>query len=210
MAQEVIRRMPEFGLNAFILTFIPLLVAIDVVGVIPFYLALTQGMNRAQKRKIIWQSVLTAAAVSVAFLFIGKFILTVLGITVDDFKIAGGIVLLALAVLDLVRTGVAGKEHQGDPNGSVGVVPLALPFLVGPAVLTTILILVDLHGYLMTVLALLANLVIVAVVFLAAEQLTRLLGADGIRALAKIVYLLLAAYAVMMIRLGLQALLQPS
>ncbi len=201
--------MPELSLKAFVLTFLPLFVAIDVVGVIPFYLALTRGMHPSEKQKIIWQSVLTAAAVSIAFSFIGKFILRVLGITVDDFKIAGGIVLLALAVLDLVRTGTPEEEHKGAPSVGIGVVPLALPFLVGPAVLTTILILVDLHGPLMTVLSLLANLVIVVVAFLGAEQLTRFLGTDGIRALSKIVYLLLAAYAVMMIRLGLQAILQP-
>lgn len=200
--------MPELSLNAFVLTFLPLFVAIDVVGVIPFYLALTRRMNQTAKQKIIWQSVLTAAAVSIAFSVIGKFILRVLGITVDDFKIAGGTVLLALAVLDLVRTGTPEEEHKGAPHVGIGVVPLALPFLVGPAVLTTILILVDLHGPLMTVLSLLANLVIVVVAFLGAEQLTRFLGTDGIRALSKIVYLLLAAYAVMMIRLGLQAMLQ--
>lgn len=199
--------MPELSLKSFVLTFIPLLVAIDVVGVIPFYLTLTRGLRQTEKQKIILQSVLTAAAVSVAFSFIGKFILTVLGITVDDFKIAGGIVLLALAVLDLVRAGTPEEEHQGTQSVGIGVVPLALPFLVGPAVLTTILILVDLHGPLMTVLALLANLALVAVVFLVAGQLTRLLGVDGIRALSKVVYLLLAAYAVMMIRLGLQAML---
>ncbi|OGF53275.1 MAG: hypothetical protein A2Z21_01165 [Candidatus Fraserbacteria bacterium RBG_16_55_9] len=202
--------MLELSFQAFILTFIPLLVAIDVVGVIPFYLTLTRGLNPTEKQKIIWQSVLTAAAVSIAFSFIGKFVLTVLSITVDDFKIAGGIVLLTLAVLDLVRAGTQDEEYKGVQNVGIGVVPLALPFLVGPAVLTTILILVDLHGPLMTVLALLANLVLVAVVFLAAGQLAKLLGVDGIRALSKVVYLLLAAYAVMMIRLGLQAMLSSS
>ncbi len=199
--------MVELSFTAFVLTFLPLFVAIDVVGVIPFYLALTQGMQRVEKRKVIWQSILTAAAVSIAFLFIGKFIFIVLGITVDDFKIAGGIVLLVLAVLDLVRTGTAEEEVKSMQGLSIGVVPLGTPFLVGPAVLTTILILVDLHGPVMTVLALLLNFIIVALAFLGAEQLTRVLGPDGIRALSKIVYLLLAAYAVMMIRLGLQAML---
>lgn len=199
--------MPTLSLEAFILTFIPLLVAIDVVGTIPFYLALTRGMGRLERRRIIWQSIVTAAAVGVAFIFVGKFVLTVLGITVSDFKIAGGIVLLALAVLDLARTGRPEEELKTSQNLSIGVVPLGTPFLVGPAVLTTILILVDIHGHLVTVLAIVANLTIVALAFLGAEQLTRFLGEAGIRALSKIVYLLLAAYAVMMIRLGFQTVL---
>lgn len=199
--------MPTLSSEAFILTFIPLLVAIDVVGTIPFYLALTRGMNPVERHTTIWQSLLTAAVVSVAFIFIGKFILTVLGITVSDFKIAGGIVLLALAVLDLARTGRPEEELKPSQNLSIGVVPLGTPFLVGPAVLTTILILVDIHGHLMTVLAIVANLAIAALAFLGAEQLTRFLGEAGIRALSKIVYLLLAAYAVMMIRLGFQTIM---
>jgi multiple antibiotic resistance protein len=199
--------MLTLSFEAFVLTFIPLLVAIDVVGTIPFYLALTRGMSRVERRATIWQSLVTTAAVSVAFIFIGKFILTVLGITVSDFKIAGGIVLLALAVLDLARTGRPEEELKPSQNLSIGVVPLGTPFLIGPAVLTTILILVDIHGHLMTVLAIVANLLVVALAFLGADQLTRFLGEAGIRALSKIVYLLLAAYAVMMIRLGFQTVL---
>lgn len=127
--------MNQFNFNAFILTFIPLFVAIDVAGVLPFYVSLTKGMSRPSRNRILFQALLTAAGVSIAFLFLGKLILNVLGITVSDFKIAGGIVLLVLAVLDLVQLEKRGR----DIGPTIGVVPLGMPLIVGPAVLTTIL-----------------------------------------------------------------------
>ena len=92
----------NFDLNSLIYSFIPLFVAIDVLGVVPLFLSLTEGMNRTQRHRLITQATLTALAVSVVFMFGGRLIFNFLGITENDFRVGGGIVLLVLAVSDLL------------------------------------------------------------------------------------------------------------
>ncbi len=85
----------------------------------------------------------------------------------------------------------------------MGVVPLGTPLIAGPAVLTTLLIMLDHNGYLPTIAALIANLLVVWLVPTRSEPLTRFLGEGGSLAISKVASLLLAAIAVMMIRLGM-------
>jgi multiple antibiotic resistance protein len=112
-------------------------------------------------------------------------------------------VLLVLAVNDLLFS----KERKKDVGDSVGVVPIGIPLIMGPAALTTIIILVDSYGYLWTIASLLANMVIVLVVFLQANTIARAMGNAGSRAVAKVAALFLAGIAVMMIRSGVAAML---
>jgi multiple antibiotic resistance protein len=196
--------MLEFRWQDFVLAFIPLFVAMDAAGTVPFYISLTNTLDRRAKRKVIVQSLTTAAALGIVFLFAGNRLLIFLGITLEDFKIGGGIVLLVLAVLDLIQV----ELTKRDINKTMGVVPLGTPLIVGPAVLTSLLIQDGLHGTLTTVLAFLANLTIVMGAFFAAGPLTRILGESGTRAISKITALLLAAYAVMLIRSGVETLLK--
>ncbi len=195
-----------FALNwqEFVLAFIPLFVAMDVAGTIPFYISITSPIAPSAKRRVIVQSLITAAALGTAFLLAGNPILHFLGITLEDFKIGGGIVLLVLAVLDLIQV----ELTKRDIEKTMGVVPLGTPLIVGPAVLTSLLIQDGLHGRAITALAFGANLVIVLVVFLGAGRLTRVLGESGTKAISKITALLLAAYAVMLIRSGIEQLMR--
>ena len=94
------------------LTFIPLFVAIDIFAVLPVFLAMTHGLSREKNRTIIKESIVTALFVSLAFIAMGEAIFRILGITNNDFKIAGGLVILVFAVLELVRTG-EGKRPEG-------------------------------------------------------------------------------------------------
>jgi multiple antibiotic resistance protein len=88
-------------METFLLAFIPLFVAIDVLGVLPLYVALTAGMDEPQKKKLVIQATLTAFTVSLVFLVAGKLVFSFLGITESDFRVGGGVVLLVLAVKDL-------------------------------------------------------------------------------------------------------------
>ena len=74
----------------FLLAFIPLFIAIDVVGILPIFMSLVDGIEKPQKTKIVNQSVITALSVSIGFLALGKFVFSVLGIEIYDFKMAGG------------------------------------------------------------------------------------------------------------------------
>ena len=189
----------NFDLNSLLFSFIPLFVAIDVLGVVPLFLSLTHGMTRPQRLALTTQATLTALAVSVVFVFGGRLIFNFLGITEDDFRVGGGIVLLVLAVSDLLFP----QSRQRDPESSPGVVPIGIPLIVGPAALTTILILVDSKGYVVTLLSLLVNLFIVWIVFRYSETVVRLMGEAGSKAVAKVAALFMAGIAVMMIRVGL-------
>ena len=181
----------------FLGTFIPLFVATDVFAALGIFISLTEGMDRPAVKSIIRDSVLTAFVVSVCFLAFGEAVFRALGITTDDFKIAGGLVLLIFAVRDLLM----GSEARR-PAGKFGAVPIGVPLIVGPAVLTTLIVLLDHYGPFFTALSLVLNLCIVWAVFVQAHVIVRYFGRGGILVFSKIMLLMLAAIAVMMIRLG--------
>ncbi|UCD35101.1 MAG: MarC family protein [Nitrospiraceae bacterium] len=181
------------------LAFIPLFVAMDPFGMLPLFTALTRDMSVQEKKDVIKYSTLTALVVSIAFAFIGDAVFAILGITVSDFKIAGGLLLLVIAVLELVGRGCDHKKPE-----DVGIVPLGVPLLVGPAVLTLVIVLIDNYGIMLTLASLVLNLMIVFAVFTAEQPITKFIGKNGLMAISKIVALLLAAIAVMMIRRGLE------
>lgn len=185
-------------MEIFLLSFIPLFVAIDVIGVAPIFLGYSQGLTENEKKKLTYEALFSAFIVAVIFLFGGKWILTFMGITINDFRIAGGIILLVLSVNDILSS----SEDRRKPKGSLGIVPLGIPLIVGPAALTTILILVNNFGYIPTIVSMIINFLIVALVLLNAKWLIKLIGEGGSKAFAKIASLFLAAIAVMMIRVG--------
>ncbi len=190
-------------MESFLLAFIPLFVAIDALGVLPLFVGLTEGMAPAERRRLIVQATVTAFIVSLAFLVAGKMLFAFLGITEDDFRVGGGVVLLVLAVHDLLFSG----DVERRPDATVGVVPIGIPLIMGPAALTTIIVVVNAYGYVLAVASLLTNLVIVWLVFSRAEVVSRVLGVAGARAVAKVVALFLTGIAVMMIRTGIQAMI---
>jgi multiple antibiotic resistance protein len=192
-----------YDFKIFLLSFIPLFVAIDVLGVVPLFVSLTDGMIPKEKKTLITEATLTALAVSIVFLFGGRMIFNYLGITENDFRVGGGIVLLVLAVNDLLFPSESGRN----PQTSIGVVPLGIPLIIGPAALTTLLIVVDTHGYLAAVISLLVNLMIVWLIFRNSSRVTKLMGVAGSKAFAKVAALFMAAIAIMMIRVGLTAMI---
>jgi multiple antibiotic resistance protein len=187
----------------FFYTFIPLFVAIDILGVLPVYFTLTDTLSKPQKKKIAFQSVLTAFFVSVVFIFIGQGVFRILGIRVEDFMIAGGVLLLVFAITDLVRQG----EKKIAMGESIGIVPLGTPIIAGPATLTTAMILAGSHPIYLVILSIFLNLLISWLVFYQADRIIKVLGINGSRAMAKVAGLLLAAIAVSMMRRGIMGLL---
>ena len=191
-------------MNKFWLCFFPIFMAVNVIGVLPMFMSFTEGLERQRINRIIVQSVVTATIVAVIFLALGKVILDLLGITVSDFMIAGGTLLFIISLDDLIS--MERRWSQIDPE-SLGAVPLGVPLIVGPAVLTTILILVQEYGPLATVAALIVNILLTGVTFWLYAPIIRLLGKSGARTVSKLAALLLAAIAVMMVRKGIVLLL---
>ncbi len=190
-------------LETFLQVFIPLFVAIDVFGVVPLYVGLTEGMDDERRKRLTRDATLTAFTLSVLFLVAGKLVFAFLGITENDFRVGGGIVLLVLSVHDLLFS----DTEERRPEPLVGVVPIGIPLIMGPAALTTIILNVNSYGYGWAVVSLVANMLLVWIVFQRARVITRRLGRAGSRAVAKVVSLFLTGIAVMMIRSGIEAML---
>ncbi len=110
--------------ETFLLAFIPMFVAFDALGIIPMYLGLTETINREEKKKLTLQASFAALIVCLAFLFIGNAIFNFLGITVNDFRIAGGLILLIISINDLLF--YSSRVRDIKPS-DVGIVPLGIP-----------------------------------------------------------------------------------
>ena len=160
-------------------------------------------MSDGARRTLAAEATLTAFGISLVFLIAGKLLFGFLGITEHDFRVGGGIVLLVLAVNDLLFS----HELKRLPGARVGVVPIGIPLIMGPAGLTTILVLVNSYGYLWAVISLLTNMVIVWLVFDRAGLMTRVLREAGAKAIAKVAALFLCGIAVMMIRSGIEGMI---
>lgn len=186
-------------MKIFLLCFVPLFVAVDAPGVLPIFINLTDSLTQSQQRKVLVHSLITASAVALVFLVVGPTILTALNITVSDFMVAGGLLLLVISLSDILT----GEKRQRlvDPE-TLGAVPLGVPIVTGPAVLTTSVLLANVHGLTVTALALVTNIGIAGLVFWFAHPITRFLGNAGTMILSKIASLFLATIAVMLIRRG--------
>ncbi|MDX8352097.1 MarC family protein [Cognatiyoonia sp. IB215182] len=200
-------------LPALIAAFTTMFIIIDPPGLAPVFIALTQGMSAAQRRAIAVRACVVSAVLMVLFLFLGETLLGFIGISMDAFRIAGGI-LLFLTALDMLfqkrqaRREENAAEGQADHHDDPSVFPLALPLIVGPGAITTIILLAGEaqgaadFGAIAGVL--LAVLFIVFMAFLAAPSIERALGKTGLNIVTRVLGMLLAALAVQFVLDGLR------
>lgn len=187
-------------IEKFLLSFIPMFVAFDSIGIIPMYLGLTSGIEESKKGKLVLNAAISAFIICLLFLFIGEAVLKFLGITVDDFRISGGIILFIISISDLLFYSSRIRDVKAE---DIGIVPLGIPLIAGPAVLTTILISNNILGKSYTIISLIINLFLVYISLANAGKIKAILGESGSKAFAKVASLILAAIAVMMIRTGI-------
>lgn len=201
----------------FLSIFLPLFVVMDPAGTLPVYLALTDRQNEAQRRRIALRATIVAGVTGVLFIVLGQAIFRFLGVRFADFQIAGGILLVILAVVDLLSPGKPAVDEHVPMDGTAGVVPLAVPLIVGPATMTTSLLLVNTYSgterygtpqgqilvMVMVCAALVLNLVILFGAMWHSSKLVALVGKNTMAVVNKIVMILLAAIAVSLIRQGI-------
>jgi multiple antibiotic resistance protein len=200
-------------MRPYIESFLPLFVAINAPGIIPIYLGVTENMTPAQRRRLTLLAIATACAIATAILAAGQLIFSLLGITVNDLRVGGGLILLVLSISNLIfgdyrrRDPTAGEEETED-LASIGVVPLGIPLIIGPAAITSILVSREAYGYFPTFVSLALNMGLVYLTLLASPFIGRFVGTAVNRAIAKVASLFLAAISVALIRAGIVGMVQ--
>ncbi|WP_108816034.1 MarC family protein [Loktanella sp. Alg231-35] len=200
-------------LPALIAAFTTMFIILDPPGLAPVFIALTQGMTAAQRRTIAVRACIVSAVLMILFLFLGEAVLGFIGISMDAFRIAGGI-LLFLTALDMLfqrrqaRREDSAAEGQAEHHDDPSVFPLALPLIVGPGAITTIILLAGEAQGAADVGAIAAVLMAVLLItflsFLAAPAIERILGKTGLNIVTRVLGMLLAALAVQFVLDGLR------
>ena len=179
-------------------TFLPLFVAIDAFGLVPIFVGVTATLTPEQRRQIGARAVAAATVISLGFMFFGEALFHFIGITSADFKVAGGVILLILAVVDILTRGKPAVHEEQ----MIGIVPLATPLMAGPATLTTTIVLASRDGYAPVALALALNFALLLAILAVSGKIARVVGGPALQAMSKVVMLLLAAVAVHFIQTG--------
>ena len=200
---------------ALLAAFLPLFVAINIPGILPLYIGMTETFSADDRRQLLVRALLAAFVLAVLMLFAGQVIFDTLGITLNDLRVGGGLILLVIAVTDLAfgdtkeRRGGKKKdreklaEHEAGEPVDLPVVPLGIPLIIGPGAITTILISEGANGWGATLVAIVLNMALVFVAFTFGPSLLRLAGRGTSKAIAKVASLFLAAISVAMIRAGI-------
>lgn len=186
-------------LQYFAFTFVPLFIVIDALGNLPFVISLSEGMMKHERRKMIHFATITATAVGLVFLFFGQFILKLMDISVGAFAIAGGLILLVLSIKYMST----GRMVEAVKEEMVAVVPIGTPLTVGPATITTLLLLATQFPIYMVLISFSLNMLVTWGIFMLSGYIVRFMGQGGLKAISKVFSLLLAAIAVSMIIHGL-------
>ena len=201
----------EFLISALV----TLLVVVDPLGLVPAFIALTEGASPTVRRKIALRACLIAGAILIGSALAGDWLLRQLGITLPAFRIAGGLLLFAVAfemVLGL-RVGRDAKDAEQaveEHLHNMAAFPLAIPLMAGPGAITATILLAGQTAYRPQWLAALLAVIVAAMAacllsFFAAERIGKLLGVTGNVVLSRLLGVILAALAVQYVVDGVRA-----
>jgi multiple antibiotic resistance protein len=176
-----------------------LFIIVDPFGNIPIFMGLTQNMSKDQKRKVFNTATLVGFILLLVFAFTGQEIFNIFGVSIYSFEIAGGILLLIIAIKILVSGSIS--ETAESPE-SIGAVPIAMPLLVGPGAITTTIFNLQTYDIYIAALSVLIVLILTWIILRYIENIYRFLGKTGAIVIARVMALLIAAIAVQYILVG--------
>ncbi|MBU8870618.1 MAG: MarC family protein [Gemmatimonadales bacterium] len=209
-----------------IMSFSSLFAVIDPLGVIPFFSGLTSHMDKGQKRKVLIKALIVSFGVLAIFTFFGAQILEVFGITIDAFRIAGGVIFFGIG-LDMLqsrprrwRTGIssayatdqqtradAPQEKDLNEDDDPSITPLGLPMIAGPGSITTVMVLTPQapahQGEPLVLATVLAILLLTGAILMGADAVLARLGRTGLKIIEKLMGLLVTVIAVQLVIDGL-------
>jgi multiple antibiotic resistance protein len=178
---------------------IALFIIVDPFGNIPIFIGLTQKIPDAQKKKVYNTATLVGMALLLIFAFTGQEIFSLFGVSIYSFEVAGGILLLIIAI----RILIGGNMHEKvESPESLGAVPIAIPLLVGPGAITTTILDLQAYGIAIAILAVLIVLSLAWVILRFINSIYKVLGKTGSLVIARVMALLIAAIAVQYILTG--------
>ncbi len=189
--------------QSLVLTFVPLFIVIDTLGNLPIVISMSEGLSRQERLILIHKAMVTATLVGLVFLFFGRFILDLMGISVGSFAIAGGLILLILSI----RYMMTGRMLEAiSKEEMIAIVPIGTPLVVGPATITTLLLLAGpgQNPVYVVLISFLLNMALCWGAFLLGDHIAGFMGEGGLKAVSRIFDLILAAIAVSMILRGLE------
>ncbi len=177
-----------------------LFIMVDPLGNIPIFMSLTEKMPKKQKTKTFNTATIVSIILLLIFAFAGQEIFSIFGVSIFSFQIAGGILLLIIAI----RLIITGRIIDLDQNSeSIGAVPIAMPLLVGPGAITTAIFTLQQYGLIITTLSIIITLVITWIILRSANKVYHFLGKSGALVIAQVNALFIAAIAIQYIIMGI-------
>ena len=203
-------------LNTFINSFVLFFITIDTIGNLPFFLSLTEDAKFKKRTQIAIKSTIIAFFILIAFAYIGRYLLEALGVTLDSLKIAGGIILMFIAIDILfekrkIRREKKVEEALDEKNyDEIVVFPIAIPFIAGPATLATIILLVGNYAnfpesHVVVIIALIAALIVSLILMIGGSYIVKFLPKQFLHTTARVMAFILAALATQFIIDGIKA-----
>jgi len=193
--------------------FLMLLVTIDPIGTLSLFVPLTAKLSSRDRLKVAVRSVVYAGIILVGFLVAGQLVLKGLGVELESFQLAGGIILFLLGLQMVFGTGVAAPSAEGEPDHDVAVFPLAIPSIASPGSIMAIVLLTDNYQQSIAQQALTGGvlvvvLIITLVTLILANPIHRWLGNNGSNIMVRVMGLLLAALATEQVIEGLEVVIR--
>ena len=186
---------------------VTLFVVVNPIGVVPLFIAVAGHESAAARRRIAGQAILISTVILFVFIGLGQIVLEALGINLASFRIAGGLVLLIIALRMVLQEAHDPRADSSAIYGNIAVFPLAMPFIAGPASIMAVVLLTDNNVYTVWQEVETAALLVVVLGFtygclVGADFVQRLLGSTGANVVSRIMGLILAALAVQSILSG--------
>ena len=202
-------------LSTFFNSFVLFLITIDTIGNLPFYISLTEGAKIQKKNEIAIKSVIIAFFITILFAYVGKYLLNAIGVSLDSLKIAGGFILMFIAIDILFEKRKIRREKKVEAAldeknfDEIIVFPLAIPFIAGPSTLATIILLMgnystNIEFQISVILALVAALIVSVILMIGANFTTKYVPQQILHATSRVFAFILAALATQFIIDGIK------
>ncbi len=187
-------------LEDFWYSFIMLFVVLDSIGNIPLFYSITEKMSSEERAKAFTKSIVVASMLLTIFAVAGHNLFSWYGSSFVDFKVAGGLLLLLIALGEILGR----IEAEQLRSEEIAVVPMATPLLAGPGSIYTVIYLNSTYGLIPTLVSIALNTGVAYVILSKSSLILRKAGRNTLLALARILAFLLAVFAVTMIRSGIE------